>query len=726
MMTDYNVSATRFKLIVYKFAFDDFDPFDFYDFSGKRIIDKDSNLNTDYMNIPVSNDEIDKKIKEINDNSRKTFTTDIGSALPSSSMALHKKIPTVREYITQYIKDEKSYDIKSKPSLSLNWKTQTTDGNLENLSKPHTEYLSKKIEYFKSVVLNKSLDELVKANSVVERDISESIISVGTHQTQCDSFKNEISFTLNLNTMPEDIRYLQENFVVDFYADFLPDENDSGNYTKDSYKYGAYRGPSTTSELRDLTRDIINPDLIHTRRFIGIITSIGISITPGGIPTCDITCEGIYSYLARNNLVKNKAIATFFEKYPYDLKQPGVPVFTDNLNALSVNQVFDYVLYHALDLRPYLLGVQDNSKIRAAWLANTYLQSEPPENIPGILSDSRFREVTGLTFKSGTGSGLTVYRRPPPEEAKEVRDLTSWSMLAYLYFIVHDKFRPEMAGEVMSQKLENEYRLDKFEYALADICGIAEGNEYNIRAYALQVKTAHATFYNQFGSGVEILRNLGSYTYFDMFEDRPGVLVCRPSRDNNIFIDSPASASLFIIDPKEVLSLSYSRSDKDLSSRVDYTPTLPLKGELNPRFCLNYADSQLLYKYGANLKESGPIGNPNVVLYNYMPFFAAVALVQRNALTRTLELSAVALRDYCLGRVYFIPDFFVEAGAQNGYSSPKDMIGTTGWVGRLSKIDTTYDVDHVPKHKLVFIMARRGKIIEDKTIEDKTIEDKTI
>ena len=717
-MTNYTISATRFKLIVYKFSFDDFDPFDFYDFNGKRIIDKDLNLNTDYTKIQVSNDDIDKKIKEINDNSSKPFDTDIGSALPSSGIVLNKNIPTVREYIAQYIKDEKSYDIKSKPSLSLNWKNQTKDGNLENLAKPHTEYLSKKIDYFKSVVLNKSLAELVKSNIVIERDISTSIISVGAHQTQCDTFKNEISFTLNLNTMPDDIRYLQENFIVDFYVDFLPNQNNHSDYTKDSYKYGAYRGPSTVSELNDLTKDIVNPDLIHTRRFIGIITSISISITPGSIPTCDITCEGIYSYLSRNNLVKNRALATFFEKYPYDLKQPGATVFTDNLNALSVNQVFDYVLYHALDLRPYLLGVKENSKIPAAWLANTPLKSEPAENVSGILSDSRLHEVKGLTFDASTGRGLTVYRRPPPEEAKEVRDLTSWSMLAYLYFLVHEKFRPEMSGEIMSKKLENDYHLNKFEYALSDICGIAEGNEYNIRAYALQVKTAHASFYNQFGSGVEILRNVGSYTYFDMFEDRPGVLVCRPGRDNNIFIDSPEIASLFIIDPIEVLSLSYYRSDKDLSSRVDYTPTLPLKGELNPKFCLNYADSQLLYKYGANLKEHGPVGNPNVVLYNYMPFFAAVALVQRNALTRTLELSTVALRDYCLGRVYFIPDFFVQAGAHKGYLSPKDMIGTTGWVGRLSKIDTTYDVGNVPKHKLVFIMARRGKIIEDKTIED--------
>jgi hypothetical protein len=230
------------------------------------------------------------------------------------------------------------------------------------------------------------------------------------------------------------------------------------------------------------------------------------------------------------------------------------------------------------------------------------------------------------------------------------------------------------------------------QYAFAGITAIQEANDFMVRVYNLQIKNGHKSFYNQFGNGPSIFSEIKSYTYFDIFEDRPGTLTCRPVRLNNLFINSADYEDYFMIRGKDVLGINYKRNDTGLTSRVDYHPTFPLRSDHIP-FCLNYTNSQIMLKYGLNIRE-GPSVNPNVLMWQYTSHFAAVALAYRNGISRTMSIDVAGNRKYCLGRVYFIPNFIADG---------------VGFVGRLANISTAYRVGAVPIHTLQFNFVRIGK-----------------
>lgn len=381
---DNKISTSKYKVILYKFAFDDFDVFDKYGFPQKSGEDYvipqmlDSSLKNDP--VTVSDEELDIFIEKMNASRKDVGKKGNFSILPTAPAELDKNLPMVREYFRQYIYDKKAYELvhpnagtdsdnpDAAGSSSLNWKTQPATGDLTALNQAHNAYISEKIDRFNTAKVNDkafndaTLYDFIKYpvipkegasfRGIIEGDVTQAVMSIGAHDTDTESMKNSISFDFNLAEMPVDFRYLQENYIVDFYAN-IEDELDEG------VAYGNYVGPTTADALDQMQSSFMDinselrsantqkrtaqisatvqksKSLLYKRRFIGFITGISYSIVPGELVRCHIECNGLMHVLERYNLVKDRSIYTGFEKNQADIHQPGKVVFADNLNNKS-------------------------------------------------------------------------------------------------------------------------------------------------------------------------------------------------------------------------------------------------------------------------------------------------------------------------------------------------------------------------------------------------------
>lgn len=688
MTEDLKINLSTYKVILYKFKSKqlDFDIYDTVDFNGDMLTDPD------LFERSVTEKEVEEEITNINKSINESFSSlnnsaESGGFLPKPANIEKNNVTT--EYFYNSLKDANSYWLSTKDGedKSIHWKQippLPADFKLRAIA--HNEYLQLKKDIYKKLI-PLSLYDLVNSNYVEEYDITDAVISIGTHQVSIDGLKNHISFVLDLSKLMEKgLNYIQENYIIDFYVDFV-------DQTDPNLIYGTYYGPSTKSEL-DLIRQVMENERTHilvhekchTRRFIGFINGIEYEFAPDNIPTCKIECGGLLNILDRCNIVKKKTIMTHFEHYPLDLKQPSYTIFQDNLNNLAVHEIFRYVLDGILDLTPVT--------------ENTYLNDDTILKL--LLDDERLKEVKGLTFltefidgKQDTAGrqirGLNFYTRKNiimPENSNDFYiNFTSWSMLTLLYFKVKAKYKDQL---LMIQNVNN--YIPKEKYLFCDVAAIQEANEYTIRVYNLQVKTAHEQFFSEFSTGNEIFKSIQKYTFYDIFEESCGVLTCRPSRLNNFILDD----TWFVIPRQSILDIKYSRNDLNLISRMDFSPVVPIKGQIMP-FASNYVNSQVLVKYGLNIP--GIIDtNPNLNKWSLATHFAAVALEWRNSINRHLTVTVYGDKEYCLGRVYFIEDI---------HNSQ------TGWLARLATVSTTYSLDQSGVTKtLEFNFARRVAINE--------------
>ncbi|MEM2175420.1 MAG: hypothetical protein QXI58_07365 [Candidatus Micrarchaeia archaeon] len=698
------VIIPHFKVILYKWKDPNlcFDIYDEVDFAGNSL--KDPLLTAK----PVPEEEIPTEtepgtfVKYINEVYLKL--ADLArKSRPSLKVItgpgeINPNFPQVREYIKDFLEDKYSGYVGD-DIVNINWKALPITTNYKDLSEPYQKYCSRKISYFNEKISGKSLSALV-GEYVGEYDVTEATISIDHYTVTLDGVSLGLNFTFNVDTLKKidpSLSYIMEGSVIDFYVDFSGDV-----YQNQDLRIGEYIGPATKEDLDEYLKSL-SPKLLRTRRFIGVITSVTYNVSPGEIPSCTVRCEGLSGFLTRFNVVKDRALLTFFEQYSFDLQQPGPTVFQDNLNNKNFDEVFEYVL-NAL----YVENVFD-TKNEDELLGPT---------TDFLVNDSRLYEVKGLTFNPSKErndnkvgkQGITFYKHKtvPVEEAKEkLSKITSIYLATFLYFKVREKYKPDILNAFNAAKEqldkptekpeEKDIRIERYaklrevanKVRACDIVAYCEGDEYTIRAYSLQIREAMRVFYNLFAKGSDILNELAYIIYMNIFEDEPGTLVCRIPRINNVFDND-----LFIIRKEDIINMSWSRNDFELLTRQDYSALYPLSSEEFP-WPWNFTDPQILVKYGPSIAERNT--HPLMTLFhlNYLAKFCAVILSLKNAKTRTLKLTlANRGQRFCLGRTYFIED-------------PLSDISGIGWVGTLKEI--TYNFSELTID-LNFIFVRRTKL----------------
>jgi hypothetical protein len=250
---------------------------------------------------------------------------------------------------------------------------------------------------------------------------------------------------------------------------------------------------------------------------------------------------------------------------------------------------------------------------------------------------------------------------------------------------------------------------------------IAKFSGRQARAFDFLLRKGFELFFSQLSTPNTVLDEIRSAAKFVVYENEENQVVCEIPR-YNIFGTSEEGERIedFIIVNPEVVNTA--RQDVDLLTRVDMRGYAMLLGQLDLGTITwgQFTDIAVMSKYG--MRAEAPIYNPNT---SFEPksrlYFAAIELAWRNSDTRTLSVNVIADRQYKLGRLYFLARESMDIVA-GGPPSPKrsEPVEINGYVGYLSKIDTTITHGSPIMHNLTFRFIRKAQLGRVVTSEGET------
>jgi len=235
---------------------------------------------------------------------------------------------------------------------------------------------------------------------------------------------------------------------------------------------------------------------------------------------------------------------------------------------------------------------------------------------------------------------------------------------------------------------------------LKDVIAIYDtADDQQYKVYNIALISAFEYFYSQVTSPNNLLNDIRTVSFYDVFEDRPGIIRCRPPR-YNVWLEDD------VIDPNNIIEFSKFRNDAQLVSRVDYKFMFPYYETL-PYLGGRFSDIDTLVKYG--LRADAPKSNPNVVSPILGHFWSALDLIRSNIATRVCKVNVVADREYKLGCLYFIPNKGVTEQDILDAESRGTVVGIVGYVNSIS---TTIAYGTVSTHSLELIYVRKAEKVK--------------
>ena len=231
-------------------------------------------------------------------------------------------------------------------------------------------------------------------------------------------------------------------------------------------------------------------------------------------------------------------------------------------------------------------------------------------------------------------------------------------------------------------------------------------------AFETMLRNAWSFFYSTFSTPDTILNNLRANAFYEVFEDRPGVIHCRPPRYNIWFGDE--------ISYDEVLEYSKTSNDAQLVSRSDYKFFTQLIGT-QPYAGGHWTDSDILLKYG--FRADAPKDSQNATTPVTANFWAALDLCRLNADTRTATITVPTTVDVKLGTLYYLP---LQEGSIFGTVNTEYLsVKNSGIVGYVTSINTNIKYGEVSTHTLELSYVRKAEKFIDYTVTEKTTLTKT-
>jgi len=435
----------------------------------------------------------------------------------------------------------------------------------------------------------------------------------------------------------------------------------------------------------------------YRTEFLGFIGTISQEKRYGQLLTYTINCFGLSKFLSLQGFNLDRAAQSQVEDADLEVSNPDFVAYMNVLNDKNLTQFFETIVTR-------VLGINRNKDLESK-LSFT-------DEISGIIHQKQlytrdnqlYTNISASTLKNILDAGDIS------KMEKQVKSIASFSISNFL---------------LTNFYLTREYDGSKQKDDISKVVAVLEGTDTELVVYNKMVKQAFKTFYNILGTPDSLLQQLRSVCYYDIYEDRPSVIYCRPPRYNLIKLEAN-NKSLTVTDferkltnisyvdqviyPENIIEEVYSRDDTRLMTRIDYKYLLPFVGGF-PIIGSHYTDPFLLIKYG--WRATDPKENPNVTLGSTMSatYFSALDLHYSNAITRKLVVTVYNNRPYKLGRLYYLPN--------------KDDY-TQGKVGYLTNISTVYEYGRVPMHTLEFVFVRDARVMEDPETKNAILDFKLI
>lgn len=392
--------------------------------------------------------------------------------------------------------------------------------------------------------------------------------------------------------------------------------------------------------------------------YIGMITKVSKNFNYGRVDSFSLEIFGLSKLFYSTQTVSSKSLNSKEFIPGIELNDPSKPtVFSNNFNEKDVREIFNFVLANSLSCKE----VDQNT-------AQFLYRMDP----------TVFISFAGFGFQHNIFALLALYlmsvtESPQGAEGSIEQRLFQKKAPTSSDFLVSgfnsDAKNAAAKVGVPSRTAAVPLLQDFF------VRGVLErGSQL---AYNRMVKHGFEKFFSQMAKASDVLGEVRSNTYNDVFESRDGVMVCRPPRFNKVEETSSEFSRIsaeqvpevllslspekvwefnpdaqFVIKAEETKSIgSIDKDEMALESRVDIKPIFPLVGDIDYPAAL-YVDPDILFRYG--LRTHGPITNPNVSKKALARLFAPIALAMINAPTRTLEATVKDTRKFYVGKLYYL------------------------------------------------------------------------
>jgi hypothetical protein len=471
-----------------------------------------------------------------------------------------------------------------------------------------------------------------------------------------------------------------------------------------SFRFGSTRPGQTNRDADGLLPRENDVIMILTRypggqffqEYLGFITKVEDGSSYGQIDRYEISVDGISKITKQSEIVRQQAITNdqFLPNLELN-RQDQMAVFSDQYNELDIRAIF--------------------SKLMDLVFANKIVETETPGDIEPSVDTFRLNPsvfcplivpVAGadgipphnkVVYPEGAGGFqhnffalLTLFlmtiQKTNDDELFPPRTDTAVTDISRDYYQQLKILRDDSDGDSSSIPADDtQVILSPVNRAVIE----HGGNE----AFNKLIANGFENFFSHMVKPDELFSEIRNTAYYDVFESREGIIVCRPPRYNKIeithsessrtsgksFIYDQASSTWefnpnadFFIRKDEVLDIPSRVLDDDvLESRSDVQLNMTLVGSQNfPSG--TYTDADVLLRFG--LKTHGVISNPNALNTSAPKIFAPLILAMVNAASRTASVVVKDSRRFRIGKLYYIESldsvgYLVEDSISDGYGA---------------------------------------------------------
>ena len=575
------------------------------------------------------------------------FQVDLGDRGLNTVLGVRGLTDTRAPQDSVRISDPVDYD---DPASPIYWRKVNNFQDGEN-NNSYVKELKNQFEIFLAQFQNAISNRSIKLKGTEGRpyvDMSDFVKSVDGYSVRLDTMDNKMNLVLarpdstDFAEAPENTPgEIVVNFNDDVFGTLNPNENDVV-----------------------VVKAAFGPDQDFEPEFIGVITKIQKSFSYGKVDSFNLEITGLSKILYTSQMVKNKSVrpGEFLPGIELNDKARTTP-YSHNFDRKNIREIFKYILddslsckeidrntstfLYRLDPSVFISFSQFGFQHNIFVLIALYLMSvtEAPVPAEGSLESRLFPQ----TLPTGLDSVVLGFNNDAKLAAQDAS---------------------AAEGETIEPRSASRPVLDFF------VRGVLERGDHN-RGYNRMARQGVERFFSEMTKPADILGEVRSNSYTDIFESRDGVIVCRPPRFNKVEITRSESVRIsaetnfkdllqltpqnvwefnpnsdFVIKSEELVDIgSVSKDEMVLESRVDVKAIFPFRGDVDYPTAL-YVDPDILFRYG--LRTHGAVTNPNAYNKKLARLFAPIALAMVNAPTRTLEIVVKDNRKYYVGKLYYL------------------------------------------------------------------------
>lgn len=519
------------------------------------------------------------------------------------------------------------------------------------------------------------------------RDITDAITSVSNYQVSLVEFQNNLTLVLGQDQTQSTGRSLMNGETLDnvSQADRQALVQDILNSDVGENDVIMVRSSHTKDSAGNFTNYFIE--------YIGFVGQVVKNISYGTVKTLTLSVFGISKQLELSNMISQKSLSPNEFGNITGPSQNQAYVLATAFNGKSLKQIFtdivSQVLYWTVSDNPIPTPADSPDSLGAA---QSGIAQKAATGVPALDSIGQTHTPTRAGSTTNNNPNATLF------DIDFGVFLAKNPSLQFNIFVVLTLYLMKITNVNTSNNVTLQNLFPKFDTSTGtspvldkDVMGILEHGDHQV--YNLAVAHGFSNFFSQFQTAADVLGEVRSTTYYDVFEAKDGTLIVRPPRYNkieislseyervnltetNFTLESPSSIEgvlKYKSDPKsgfngfvfnenadffigqEIIAESTDviRQDMTLETTAQTKFTMPLVGPQDFPAGV-YTDPALLIKYG--LRSKGPVDNPNVTNASLAKLYAPIVIQLLNSRTRTTDAVVRDSQKFRVGKLYVIDD----------------------------------------------------------------------